>query len=71
MSLIDAPVAGDRVELVSTSDEYTRLQPGDRGTVTHVRYSEYAGTQIAVKWDSGSTLTMLPDEGDRIRKVDG
>ena len=27
---------GDRVELVATNDPYTRLQPGDRGTVTSV-----------------------------------
>jgi hypothetical protein len=28
--------AGDRVELVSTSDPYRRLRPGDRGTVTGI-----------------------------------
>ncbi len=28
---------GDRVELVATDDPYTRLRPGDRGTVTRVR----------------------------------
>jgi hypothetical protein len=27
---------GDRVELVATTDPYTHLQPGDRGTVTSV-----------------------------------
>jgi Domain of unknown function (DUF4314) len=27
---------GDRVELVATNDPYTRLRPGDRGTVTSV-----------------------------------
>lgn len=55
---------GDRVALVRTNDPYTKLKPGDQGTVTRVR-----GDTIGVKWDSGSTLGVLPDEGDEIRKV--
>jgi hypothetical protein len=49
---------GDRVELVSTTDPYSRLQPGDRGTVTSV---DCLGT-LHVRWDSGSLLSLLPDE---------
>jgi hypothetical protein len=49
---------GDRVELVFTSDPYTRLRPRDAPDV-----------QVNVAWDSGSTLSMLPDAGDRLRKL--
>ena len=56
---------GDRVELVATTDPYTRLRPGDRGTVTRV--TDRPELTIAIQWDSGSTLAILPDAGDRIR----
>ena len=49
---------GDRVELVSTSDPYTRLQPGARGTVVLV---DDVGT-VHVKWDEGSSLGLVPGE---------
>jgi Domain of unknown function (DUF4314) len=58
---------GDRVELVATNDPYTGLQPGDRGTVTGVR--GFPEPTIDVRWDDGSTLSILPDAGDRIRKL--
>ncbi len=57
---------GDRVRLVHTGDEYTRLVPGVTGTVT--RFSERRN-EIQVKWDDGSTLSMLLDEGDRVAKL--
>jgi folate-binding Fe-S cluster repair protein YgfZ len=61
---------GERVELVSTTDDYTNLEPGDRGTVTAVRGEDvYPEPAISVAWDRGSSLTILPDSGDRIRKV--
>ncbi|MFI6813191.1 DUF4314 domain-containing protein [Nonomuraea sp. NPDC050328] len=56
---------GDRVELVATADRYTGLQPGDQGTVIHV---EQMGG-VAVRWDSGAVLGMLPDQGDDIRRT--
>lgn len=43
---------GCRVELVSMDNPYTRLQPGDRGSVGHV---DDTGT-VFVDWDSGSHL---------------
>lgn len=43
---------GTRIELVSMDDPYSKLKPGDRGTVTHV---DDAGT-IFVRWDCGSGL---------------
>jgi hypothetical protein len=55
---------GDRVALVRTDDPDTRLGPVDQGTVT--RWDPGHG-QLDVKWDSGSTLSMLPGEGDQVR----
>ena len=43
---------GCRVELVSMNDPYTKLQPGDRGAVSHV---DDTGT-VFVDWESGSHL---------------
>jgi hypothetical protein len=57
---------GDRVVLEHTSDPHTRLRPGDEGTV--LRHLEQPHT-VHVAWDSGSTLAMLPDDGDRIRRI--
>jgi hypothetical protein len=56
---------GDRVELVATNDPYTRLRPGDRGTVTSV--ADRPEPTIDIAWDNGSTLAILPDAGDRVR----
>jgi Domain of unknown function (DUF4314) len=55
---------GDRVALEHTGDPHTRLRPGDEGTVT--RYAPGLA-QLSIAWDSGSTLSMLLDEGDRVR----
>jgi hypothetical protein len=60
--------AGDRVELVRSSDGHTLLRPGDRGTVTYTRH-DGVGRVVGVNWDTGSGLAMLLDEGDAIRKV--
>lgn len=53
---------GTRVEFVSTTDPYSRLEPGDRGTVSSV---DCLGT-LHVRWDNGSMLGLVPDE-DRWR----
>ena len=60
---------GDRVELVATTDPYTRLRPGDRGTVTGV--TDTPEPTIDIAWDNGSTLAILPDTGDRVRLLPG
>jgi hypothetical protein len=49
---------GDRVRLVFTSDEYTKLRPGEEGTVHLI---DDAGT-VHVHWDSGSRLGLVPGE---------
>lgn len=56
---------GTRVELVRMEDPYTRLKPGDRGTVSMV---DDTGT-VFVDWDSGSTLGVVFSE-DEIKKID-
>jgi len=55
---------GDRIALVAADDPDTRLRPGDQGTVT--RWDPAQG-QLHIRWDSGSTLTMLPGDGDQVR----
>ena len=57
---------GDRIALEHTGDPDTRLRPGDEGTVT--RYHPGLG-QLDVRWDSGSTLSMLLNEGDLVRLI--
>lgn len=68
--------AGDRVELVHTSDPHTSLEPGDRGEVTgtstvpgEVTPTGRPETQVWVDWDSGSNLMMILGE-DRIKKAE-
>ncbi|TQK44376.1 uncharacterized protein DUF4314 [Streptomyces sp. SLBN-118] len=55
---------GDRIALVHTTDPHTDLTEGDEGTVT--RYDPNLA-QLNVTWDSGSTLSMLLDDGDEVR----
>ena len=57
---------GDRIALEYTADPHTRLQPGDQGTVTGY---DPKLAQLAVRWDSGSTLAMLLHDGDRVRLI--
>ena len=57
--------AGCRVALVSMGpDPYSRLKPGDEGTVFHV---DDMGT-VHVNWDCGSRLGMVYGE-DIIRRI--
>jgi hypothetical protein len=60
---------GDRIRLVSTTDVWTRLQPGDLGTVIKTEEGHDAGgfyEIIHVNWDGGSMLAMIPGSGDII-----
>ena len=67
---------GDRIELVSTSDPYTSLSPGDRGTVTgtntlpsRVTGRKTPERKVLVDWDSGSSLALVVGE-DQFRQVE-
>lgn len=55
---------GTRVELVRMNDMYSKLIPGNRGTV---RFVDDAGT-IFVRWDCGSGLGVAYGE-DSCRKL--
>lgn len=55
---------GCRVELISMDDPYSKLKPGERGTVSFV---DDAGT-VFVNWDSGSGLGVVYGV-DQIRKL--
>ncbi|MFJ6199144.1 DUF4314 domain-containing protein [Micromonospora sp. NPDC092111] len=57
---------GDRVVLEHSSDPYTRLRPGDEGTVR--RYDPDQRV-LDVDWDGGSRLSMVLDAGDRVRRI--
>lgn len=56
---------GTRVELISMDDPYTKLLPGDLGTVTDI---DDTGT-IFVSWDRGSSLGLVYGI-DHYRKVE-
>jgi hypothetical protein len=56
---------GRRVELVACDDPWTKLEPGERGTVSFV---DDVGT-VHVTWDSGSRLGLVEAAGDRFRVV--
>lgn len=55
---------GTRVELVEMDDPYSRLKPGDKGTVRSVDDT----ATVFVDWDCGSGLGIVHDV-DRVRKL--
>lgn len=57
---------GRRVRLDHTSDPYTSLRPGDEGVISLV---DDMGT-VHVNWDNGSSLGMIPEDGDRFTILD-
>lgn len=56
--------SGTRVELVCMNDPYSKLKPGDRGTVDFI---DDTGT-IFCFWDCGSTLGVVYGE-DAVKKL--
>ena len=55
---------GSLVELVYTSDPYTKLQPGAVGTVMMV---DDMGT-VHINWEDGGVLGLVPGE-DEFRSI--
>lgn len=55
---------GCRVELVQMNDPYSKLKPGDQGTVDFI---DDTGT-IFCNWDTGSTLGVVFGE-DVVKKI--
>lgn len=58
--------AGLRVELVQMNDPYSKLRPGDQGTVRHVDDT----ATVFISWDCGSSLGAVYGE-DIIKPVKG
>jgi len=56
--------SGTRVKLVHMNDPYSKLRPGDKGTVDFV---DDTGT-IFCSWDRGSSLGVVYGE-DAVRKL--
>lgn len=54
---------GDRIELISM-DDIQAPPAGTKGTVIGV---DDMG-QIMVNWDNGSSLSVIPEAGDQIRR---
>ena len=52
---------GKRVRLIRCDDPYTKLAPGQEGTVL---FTDDTGT-VHIQWDNGSRLGLCPDAGDR------
>lgn len=58
-------ITNKRIKLIHIEDKYTNLKKGDEGTITGV---DGIG-QIMVKWDNGSTLSIIP-EVDKYEIID-
>jgi hypothetical protein len=57
-----------RIRLVHTSDQYTKLQTGDMGTIISESTDPWGDIVVSVKWDNGSSLSLI--EGiDQYEKV--
>ena len=65
-SLKERYPVGTRVVLRHMDDPYAPVPPGTKGTVIYV---DDMG-QIGVKWDNGSSLSLVPGE-DAFSKVSG
>ena len=49
---------GDRVQLISIDDTWTKLKAGDKGTVFEIDEEQEL---IWVKWDNGEKLALLSE----------
>jgi hypothetical protein len=48
-----------RITLIHSSDPYTKLKPGEKGTLKSSRVDPWGDRVISVIWDSGSTLSLI------------
>jgi hypothetical protein len=48
-----------RITLIHTNDPHTNLRPGDQGTLTRSRIDPWGDRVVSVKWDSGSSLSLI------------
>jgi hypothetical protein len=59
---------GKKVELIYTSDPYTKLKPGDKGTYQY-SYKNLDRIQHSIQWDNGSSLSLISGE-DQFKFID-
>jgi hypothetical protein len=63
----DKVKVGDRIELVFINDTWTRLKPGDQGTVEKIE-SQSDENLVWVLWDNGEQLALL-DPIDKFKVI--
>ena len=57
---LDRTLEGRRIELIYTTDPYTKLEKGDLGTIKWERNNDLWNEDvISVSWDSGSNLSLI------------
>jgi hypothetical protein len=56
---------GKRVRLVRCDDPWTKLEPGEEGTISFI---DDMGT-VFVNWDSGSSIGLVYEAGDRYEVI--
>lgn len=52
----------------ASSDPYTKLKKGDLGTIKYEVDNDICWS-VCIDWDNGSSLSMLPLEGDSFKEV--
>ena len=58
---------GDRIKLVFINDTWTKLKPGDKGTVFKIE-KENHDILVWINWDNGEQLALL-SEVDKFKVV--
>ena len=57
---LNRTLEGRRIELIYTTDPYTKLEKGDLGTIKWERNNDLWNEDvISVSWDSGSNLSLI------------
>jgi hypothetical protein len=56
---------GDRIQLISTDDTWTKIKAGDKGIVVEIEKEQ---DLIWVKWDNGERLALI-DGVDKFKVV--
>ncbi|MFH1102097.1 MAG: hypothetical protein V1726_08715 [Methanobacteriota archaeon] len=59
---------GDTIELISTNDEMTRLQPGDQGTIVEIE-GEPGDRVIWIQWKRTKARFALLEEIDKFKII--
>ena len=65
---LDFALQGKRIRLIHTNNSYTELKPGDTGTIEYC-FENLDVHCIAVKWDSGSSLSLI-EKVDQYKIID-